>query len=68
MSEPADVRAARGPWTCPGCGLGLRPDDAIVVVTMRPFHFACAEAAFSDSAAWQHTDVTTLSQWARGMA
>jgi hypothetical protein len=54
-------------WVCPACGLGLRPDDSIAVVAMRPFHAACAEASFTDPAVWEHTDVTTLSQWARGI-
>ena len=66
MTRPPDD--ARTSWTCPGCGCSLRPDDGIVVVTMRPFHVACADAAFTDRPAWEHTDVTTLGQWARGMA
>ena len=55
-------------WVCPACGLGLRPDDSIVVVRLRPFHASCAEASFTDQEAWEHTDVTTLGQWARGLA
>lgn len=55
-------------WTCPACGLGLRPDDSVVVVTLRPFHTACAEASFDDRSAWDHAAPTTLSQWVSGMA
>jgi hypothetical protein len=57
-----------GPWRCPACSHVLRADDSVVVVRLRPFHAACAEASFSDPAEWQHDDATTLSQWARGIA
>ena len=67
MSEQIEERRG-GRWMCPACGIGLRPDDSIVVVTMRPFHAACAEASFTDRATWDHADVTTLSQWAGGIA
>lgn len=68
MARPSDVTVGTGSWICPACGLGLRPDDSVVVVRLRPFHVACAEASFTDRAAWEHTDVITLSQWARGIA
>jgi hypothetical protein len=46
----------------------LRPDDAVLVVRLRPFHVSCAEAAFADRATWEHLDATTLSQWSAGIA
>lgn len=72
MCHPGGVERAGGGrvgrWECPACGLGLRPDDSVVVVRMRPFHTACAEASFADPGTWEHTDAITLSQWARGIA
>jgi len=56
-----------GPWVCPACGLGMRPDDSVVVVRLRPFHAACAEASFADRSTWDHADPMTFSQWAGGI-
>jgi hypothetical protein len=39
----------------------------IVVVDSEPLHVPCAEGAFSPSGDWDHTAVTTLSQWSRGL-
>jgi hypothetical protein len=67
VTDTADEARRNGRWDCPACGLALRPDDAVVVVTLRPFHAACAEASFADREGWEHTDVVTLSQWSRGI-
>ena len=67
MTEAAGEARSNGRWHCPACGLGLRPDDAVVIVSLRPFHAACAEASFADRGAWEHTDVVPLTQGARGI-
>jgi hypothetical protein len=53
--------------TCRFCGTLMRDDDEIVVVGAEPIHAACAAAELSPSGEWQHTAVTTLSQWARAV-
>jgi hypothetical protein len=68
VTQSAHQQRSAAHWECPACGLGLRPDDSVVVVRLRPFHASCAEASFTDRATWEHTDAITLSQWARGIA
>ena len=51
---------------CRLCGLVIRENDSIVVISDEPLHAPCAESAFSKSSAWKHASITTLSQMARG--
>jgi hypothetical protein len=61
-----DVIPDDRPFICRLCGLRMRGDDAIVEVGDELFHAPCAEASWGEAPTWRHTDVTTLSQWARG--
>ncbi|MGA1074069.1 MAG: hypothetical protein ACO307_02915 [Ilumatobacteraceae bacterium] len=68
MGDVGAGERASGPWRCPACSHALRADDAVLVVRLRPFHAACAEASFADRPEWEHADAMALSQWARGIA
>ena len=51
---------------CRLCGLAVRGTDASVVVSGAAVHISCAEAAHSDDPTWQHSNIDTLNQLARG--
>lgn len=61
------MAAGADPVVCRLCGVAIRDEDSIVVIRDEPLHAPCAEVAFRDSDEWEHTSVTTLSQWARGI-